>query len=141
MALKIKRSLRRKKSDNFMTLRSLLYIFFRTSLSHWVCALKIVRTGGYDNIFMSILFYSDLFQDPIEKIEYYISHRNQREQQILEVLNKKSGQHLSPMDIVKDVYVDTPENLHKAAEVNVSHHLSKLVKEEKVKEEDGKYHV
>jgi len=82
-----------------------------------------------------------VIRDPIEKIEYYISHRNQREQQILEVLNKKSGQHLSPMDIVKDVYVDTPENLHKAAEVNVSHHLSKLVKEEKVEEEDGKYHV
>jgi ribonuclease/clavin/mitogillin len=45
------------------------------------------------------------FQNPVERIEYYINHRNQREEQILEVLTSKSGEKMmSPMDIVKIVY-------------------------------------
>ena len=45
-----------------------------------------------------------LVQDPIEKIEFYIKHRNQREEQILEVLNSNRNQTLTPMEVVKIIY-------------------------------------
>lgn len=37
-------------------------------------------------------------------------------------------------DIVKIIYIDTPEKLLKAAAFNVNHHLIKLLKENKVKQ-------
>jgi len=70
-----------------------------------------------------------VIRDPIEKIEFYIKHRNQREEQILEVLNSNRNQTLTPMDVVKIIYKDTPENLHAAAAKNVQHHIHKLIKE------------
>ena len=39
------------------------------------------------------------------------------------------------MDLVKVIYTETPENLHSAVAVNVTHHLNKLEKENKVKKE------
>ena len=43
-------------------------------------------------------------QNPIEKIEEYIAHRNQREEQILATLEKQSGKYITAMEIVKLVY-------------------------------------
>lgn len=37
------------------------------------------------------------------------------------------------MDIVEQIYTSTPKHLWPAAAVNVSHHLTKLEKENKVK--------
>lgn len=86
-----------------------------------------------------------VISDPMERIHYYISHRHKREQQILEVLNSKSGQLdfdvWTPMDIVKVVYTDTPESLHVAAAMNVKHHLTKLVKEGKAQRDGDNYFV
>jgi len=70
-----------------------------------------------------------VIRDPIEKIEFYIKHRNQREEQILEVLNSNRNQTFTPMDVVKIIYKETPENLHAAAAKNVQHHIHKLIKE------------
>jgi len=70
--------------------------------------------------------------DPIPKIQYYIKHRLEREKQILNCLQSANGKGLSSMDIVKSVYKATPENLWKAAQVNVIHHLEKLQMESKV---------
>ena len=82
--------------------------------------------------------HGQFIKDPREKIEYYIQHRNQREEQILECL-KASGP-ITPMDIVKKIYVDTPESLYPAAEKNVTHHLGKLCKEGKAElTGDGQY--
>ena len=39
------------------------------------------------------------------------------------------------MDLVKVIYTETPDNLHSAAAVNVTHHLNKMEKETKVKKE------
>lgn len=75
-----------------------------------------------------------VFQDPIEKIEYYISHRNQREEQILETLKNNSDKPLTEMDLVKIIYIETPEHLWSAAAYNVNHHLTKLAKENKIKQ-------
>jgi len=72
--------------------------------------------------------------DPVPKIEFYINHRNEREQQILSQISHVP---CSSMDIVKVVYKDTPEQLHGAANINVNHHLDKLRVEGKVVKEDG----
>ncbi len=76
-------------------------------------------------------------EDPLPKIEYYISHRNEREQQIFEALEKEAvadgGGSLTAMDIVRRVYVETPEVLYPAAAANVSHHLQKLLKEGRIR--------
>lgn len=75
-------------------------------------------------------------EDPIQKISFYIDHRNAREAQILSVLCENHGRKFSPMDIVKLLYVDVDESLHIAASFNVSHHLQKLKKEGKVIQAD-----
>lgn len=45
-----------------------------------------------------------VIDDPVKKIEFYITHRNQREKQILGVLESKPDESMSAMDIVKVVY-------------------------------------
>ncbi|XP_013107482.1 beta-lactamase-like protein 2 homolog isoform X2 [Stomoxys calcitrans] len=76
--------------------------------------------------------HGNIIEDPLEKIQYYIKHRNQREQQILSCFAERKQQKMQAMDVVKVVYKETPEQLWPAAAYNVSHHLTKLHKEGKL---------
>ncbi|XP_072936773.1 beta-lactamase-like protein 2 homolog [Epargyreus clarus] len=77
--------------------------------------------------------HGNVVENPNQKIAFYIAHRNQREEQILEALKSNPEKELSEMDLVKIIYTDTPEHLWPAAAYNVNHHLIKLTKESKVK--------
>ena len=44
-------------------------------------------------------------QNPKDKIEEYIAHRNQREDQIIKALEGNRGKKMSAMEVVKIVYV------------------------------------
>ncbi|KAJ8966397.1 hypothetical protein NQ317_009629 [Molorchus minor] len=81
--------------------------------------------------------HGNVISNPMEKIKFYISHRMEREHQIMDVLSNNRKQTFGEQDLVKLVYQDLPEKLIKAAESNVNHHLVKLLKEEKVKKHNN----
>ncbi|KAJ8726127.1 hypothetical protein PYW07_000825 [Mythimna separata] len=76
--------------------------------------------------------HGNIVEKPIDKIKYYIEHRNKREEQILKTLKSNKDLQLNAMELVKLIYTDTPEHLWTAAAYNVNHHLTKLTKEKKV---------
>lgn len=63
-----------------------------------------------------------------------MEHRCKREQQILDVLQNSPMNSFTEEDIVKKIYIDTPEKLLQAAACNVNHHLVKLLRENRVKQ-------
>ncbi|KAI2635574.1 Metallo-hydrolase/oxidoreductase [Hypomontagnella submonticulosa] len=70
-------------------------------------------------------------------IAEYISHRRQREQQVLQTLGSaKEGDLWTPMELVKVIYRDVPESLHIPAASGVVQILRKLRDEDKVVQED-----
>lgn len=75
--------------------------------------------------------HGEVIEDGLGKIEEYIAHRKQREQEVLKVLsnkNEKAGgaSDWTPMQVVKVVYKDYPEELHAPAEGGVVQILKKL---------------
>ncbi|KAL0101608.1 hypothetical protein PUN28_019026 [Cardiocondyla obscurior] len=79
-----------------------------------------------------------VLDDPLPRIQYYIKHRLQRENEILWMLQEEGGdKSMTEMDIVKKIYKDTPEKLWLAAAFTVGHHLQKLQKEGKVLQEES----
>ncbi|XP_065093796.1 beta-lactamase-like protein 2 homolog [Ochlerotatus camptorhynchus] len=83
--------------------------------------------------------HGNIIFDPVERIAQYISHRNQREAQIMSVFEKQPSATFDEMDIVKQIYKDTPEHLWKAAAYNVNHHLQKLLVEKKITEDGTRW--
>ncbi|KAK4290678.1 hypothetical protein Pmani_036440 [Petrolisthes manimaculis] len=71
-------------------------------------------------------------EEPQTKINQYINHRNQREKQIMNTLNSSINKFLTPMELVKVIYKETPEHLHLVAVGNVLNHLKKLLKDKQV---------
>lgn len=76
------------------------------------------------------------------KIEEYIKHRQQREDEVLKILRDANGAARTARDLVEIIYKDIPANLHDAAERGVVQILEKLLKEGQVeKTEEGKWRI
>lgn len=85
-----------------------------------------------------------VIEDGPATIRDYIQHRQQRENQVVEVLRsdihhpdqpyKDKPDEWTSMEIVKIIYRDVPENLHHAANRGVLQILHKLLAEDKVVE-------
>jgi len=70
-----------------------------------------------------------LIEDPVAKIDEYLTHRGERENAILRAVEDGAG---TVDAVVERVYVDVPEALHSIARYSVYAHLLKLGSEGKV---------
>ncbi|KAL7270762.1 hypothetical protein RUND412_006512 [Rhizina undulata] len=91
-----------------------------------------------------------VLEDSQSKIQAYLTHRQRREDQIVAVLNKKQevdrlaaiwggkgNRNLTSMEIVKDIYRNVGEDLHRAAEMGALQVLAKLEAEGRVGREES----
>lgn len=86
-----------------------------------------------------------VIEDGKAKIKEYVSHRKQREQDVLGVLKEKpasGGEGWDSMDAVRIIYKDYPENLHEPAHGGLKQVLKKLERDGRVRQlEDGKWQL
>jgi endoribonuclease LACTB2 len=80
-----------------------------------------------------------VIHDPVETIDTYIEHRNQRQEQIVEALS--TGDALTSWEIMERLYTDIDSRLRRAADGNVRSHLAKLESEGRLRVEAGKPRV
>lgn len=81
-----------------------------------------------------------VIDDGPAKISEYIAHRKKREQEAMEILRtprEDGSSSWHSMDMVKVIYKDYPEALHKPAEGSLLHVLNKLKAEGTVVDNDG----
>jgi glyoxylase-like metal-dependent hydrolase (beta-lactamase superfamily II) len=71
-----------------------------------------------------------VIENPNDVIDYYISHRLEREKQVLDVVAESGTTKIDA--IVKQVYTDVPDELHPVARYSVHAHLLKLASDGKV---------
>ncbi|MEX2445763.1 MAG: MBL fold metallo-hydrolase [Dehalococcoidia bacterium] len=76
-----------------------------------------------------------IVEDPRERLQMYVDHRNQRERQILEVL--QAGKPMSSWDIMLEVYPTLSPGLRRGADGNVRSHLKQLEEEGRIRSEPG----
>ncbi|UXI21841.1 tRNA wybutosine-synthesizing protein 3 [Sarcoptes scabiei] len=80
-------------------------------------------------------------EDPQAKIAEYVSKRMERENQILEVLNRYQDRYITLTEMVLIIYPNLPKALRFGAQWNVLQHLDKLASESKVLKQDCDDHV
>jgi len=71
----------------------------------------------------------------------YIAHRKQREEQIINGLQKSPENKARPIDLIAGIYPEVPPIFHPLAERQLLAHLLKLVEEGRVSRSDGSQHV
>lgn len=83
---------------------------------------SLERLGGYD----AAVYYpghGPVVSDPPALREYYVAHRLEREQQVLDALPG------TPTELVQKIYADVDPSLHRVAALSVRAHLAKLKQE------------
>ncbi|HEY8527008.1 MAG TPA: MBL fold metallo-hydrolase [Acidimicrobiales bacterium] len=68
-----------------------------------------------------------VIDDPRAVIDEYITHRQAREAQVIDLLRAKGSSPIA--ELVEDIYADVPEELHSWARLSVWAHLRKLADE------------
>ncbi|ORY97368.1 beta-lactamase-like protein [Syncephalastrum racemosum] len=84
--------------------------------------------------------HGEVIEQGVKKIEEYIKHREEREQQLIELLKKPQDggrKQWTPLEICSHIYKDYPENLHLPAARGIILNLQKLEKEGRAKMEGG----
>lgn len=88
--------------------------------------------------------HGNLIDKGLDKLKEYISHRTERENDILKMMDMYHRENgldstLTVPEIVRIIYRDYPESLHMAAARGVSQHLNKLQHERKVEEKSARW--
>jgi glyoxylase-like metal-dependent hydrolase (beta-lactamase superfamily II) len=91
------------------------------------------------NIDLILPGHGPLVGKPEAKIREYLRHRMMREKQVIDALRKGLN---TIGDITQSIYVDVSAGLQRVAEFSVQAHLEKLIRDGRVKREDGRrYHL
>jgi glyoxylase-like metal-dependent hydrolase (beta-lactamase superfamily II) len=90
------------------------------------------------NIDLILPGHGPLVGKPETKIREYLRHRMMREKQVIDAL--RNGRNTIG-DITQSIYVDVSAGLQRVAEFSVQAHLEKLIRDGRVKTEDGRYHM
>jgi glyoxylase-like metal-dependent hydrolase (beta-lactamase superfamily II) len=82
-----------------------------------------------------------LLDDGEAELLRYIAHRKEREEQIIEGLQRSTENKARPIDLVIEIYPEVPPIFHPLAERQLLAHLLKLVEEGRVSRSDDSQHV
>jgi glyoxylase-like metal-dependent hydrolase (beta-lactamase superfamily II) len=96
---------------------------------------SLERLLGF-NINLILPGHGPLVGKPEEKIREYLRHRMMREKQVIDAM--RNGRN-TVGDITQLIYVDVSAGLQRVAEFSVQAHLEKLMREGRVKRENGRY--
>ncbi len=114
--------------DNIVGLGSVLIEPTEGNMREYLASLRRMR--ALPNL--SVIFggHGPAIANPYTKLDQYISHRLEREQNILQAVREGAA---TPQAIVARVYTDVPPKAHAMAEHAVQAHLDKLIEDKLVK--------
>ncbi len=95
-------------------------------LTRYLASLERLRTVELSKLMPG---HGPQIDNPQEVIDHYISHRLEREREIVSAVKIGAG---SVGEVVSAVYADVPSELHRIAAFSVAAHLRKLVQDEVV---------
>uniref|UniRef100_A0A8C4Q5K7 Endoribonuclease LACTB2 n=1 Tax=Eptatretus burgeri TaxID=7764 RepID=A0A8C4Q5K7_EPTBU len=86
------------------------------------------------NLVPSLIYpgHGPVVRNAVGWLKNYITHREQREMQLLSAMQAEPSHSYTPSDLVSIVYTDIPTNLVRLAIINVHQHLTKLEEEGKI---------
>ena len=79
--------------------------------------------------------HGEVVNDPRERLQMYLSHREERERQILQTLAE--GGEMTSWDIMLKIYGDLNPRLRRAADSNVQAHLRELAEQDRLSASEG----